>query len=85
MEKRSSTQQSILNSRLVHRRQEFELVTLAGPFAYFFPLLFKYVVPMGHPPTGETDPQGQGSVYRVRLTRGPSINSEYDTTVLLFP
>ena len=54
-------------------------------FCLFFPLLFKYVVPMGHPPTGETDPQGQGSAYRVRLTRGPSVNPEYDTTVLLFP
>ena len=82
MEKRTSTQHSTLNLRLVNKRQVFELVTVAGPFAYLS-LLFKYVVPMGKSP-GETGPERQDLAYRVRLTRVASINPEYDATALLF-
>jgi len=85
MEKRTSSQRSTLNLSLVQKRQEFELVTVAGPLAHL-PLVFKYVVPMGHPSPGETGREGQDS-FRVRLTRVASINPEYDATlaVFLFP
>jgi hypothetical protein len=82
MEKRTSTQPSTLNLSLVHKRQEFEFVTVAGPFAYL-PLLFKYVVPMGHPSPGETGHERPDSSFRVRLTLVASINPEYDAFVLI--
>ncbi len=86
MEERTSTQRSILNLRLVHRRQEFKLLTVAGPLAHLS-LVFKYVVPTGHPGSspGEGGPERQDSAYRVRLTLVNSINPEYGAMMNLFP
>ncbi len=84
MEEGTSIQRSTLNLRLVHRRQEFELVTVTGPLANLS-LGFKYMVPTGPPSSGEGGPERQDSEYRVRLTRVASINPEYGAMVLLFP